>query len=812
MDLRFALRQLARAPGFTVVAALTLAVGIGANTALFSLATAVLARPLPEIGQPDGLVWITPTSARSARALNMSYPDFRDYQSAPGLFAGAAATSRAQFSISSSGEPIRVRGELVSGDYFSLLRVRMERGRGLTPEDDRTATDHPAVVISHRLWRERFDSSANVIGSRATIDGREFTVVGVVPERFNGAEHSERLDVWVPLSLAETALPGFDGFLTNRNAWWLTTIARLAPGVSVERANAVVATIAQRIQKTDSAGHAGVTALVSPVRSGLSPGQGNDIYAVATLAGAVTLLVLLIACANVSNLLLGRAVARRREIAVRLSIGASRARIVRQLLTESLLLAAIGSVLGALIASWGTSVMASLIPAPVDVSFDSRVLAFTIAAAVLTGVGFGVVPALHATRADVATALKDATVGVDRARAKLQTGFVVAQVSLSLVLLVTAGLFLGALYKSSRVDVHFDATDNVLAASFDLGLQGYTAERAASFLDQLRARAAALPGVEEVSFTNQVPMGDREIGASVVLEGETSSSAAFGERNGHEVSLSTIRPRYFRTIGIPLARGRDFAAADRPGAEPVAIVSEEFARLAWPKTDPIGKRLSFGGPRDQFMTVVGVVRDAQTTGRMDRRWPAVYVPQMQRPSTLDLTMLVRRSRNAAELGPALRGLVRDLDRDLPVFGVQTLLQYRYERGAESRLGSMLLAIFGTLALLLATVGVYAVMAFSVGQRIREIGVRVALGAAGGTIATMFVRQALRLAAVGLTVGTVLSLGVAKLLSATFLGLSMTDAVPFAAGGALLAAAVVVASWIPARRAARVDPMIALRAE
>ncbi len=810
-DLRYAVRQLARAPGFTAVAALTLAIGIGANTALFSLANAIFARPLPEVGRPSGIVWLTPVDVRDGRARVMSYPDFRDYRDSTGVFASAAAMGNAEFAISSNGEPTRVHGVLVTADYFRTLEVRMALGRGFVAEDDRVGS-RPVAVISHRLWQERFSGAIDVVGKRIVIDGRSFTIVGVTPQRFNGPSHSEARDVWVPLALAGTALPGFDGLLTSRTSWWLEAVARVAPGVSVARANAAVATVAARIARADSVGHAGVTARVSPMTGGLGPNDGNDIYPVAILAGTVTLLVLLIACANVSNLLLGRAVARRRELAIRLSIGAARSRIVRQLLTESVLLAALGTAIGVLMATWATDVLASIIPAPIDVSADTRVLWFTIAIAALTGVGFGVVPAVSATRADVTLALKDATVGVDRSRARLQRGFVVAQVSLSLVLLVTAGMFLGALYKQTRVDVHFDANDRVLAAAFDLGLQGYSPERADAFIDQLRERAMALPSVEAVSFTNQVPMGERHIGTDITLAGDRLAGGRFGERHAVEVYESTIRPDYFRAIGIPLSRGRDFTRNDRVGSEPVAIVSEDFARIAWPDEGAIGKRLSTNGANGPYMTVVGVAREALTMGVTERLRPIVYIAQAQQPRVLDLTVLVRRNGNAAELAPAVRKIMRELDRDLPISGVQTLGQYRHDRGSESRLGSTLLAIFGTLALLLATIGVYAVMAFSVGQRTREIGVRVALGAARANIALMFVGEGLRLAATGLAVGLLLSLAVAKVLSSLFLGLTVSDAITFAAGAGVLTLAAVSASWIPARRAARVDPMVALRNE
>lgn len=812
-DLRYAVRQLARSPGFTTVAALTLAVGIGANAALFSFADAVFTRPLPGIGHPQGLVWFAPSELRGGpRALMLSYPDFLDYRDSTGVFSIASAIGHAEFSISSNGEPARVQGALVNGDYFNLLEVRFPLGRGFTADDDRADVTQPVAVISHRLWQERFNGAADVIGSRMVVDGKAFTIVGVTPQQFNGESHAERQDLWVPISYAGAILPGFENYLKQRGTWWLSGLGRLAPGVSIDRASVAMATVAARLAREDSADHQGITARVLPATGGLGPNDGNDVVPVAALAMTVTLLVLLIACANVSNLLLGRAVARRREIAVRLSLGAARSRIVRQLLTESLLLALGASGLGLLMASWGNSVLVAMIPAPIDVSPNARVLWFTVAIAAVTGVAFGLVPALNATRADVTAALKDAGAGGDRSRARLQRAFVVAQISLSLVLLVTAGLFLGGLYKASRVDMHFDATDNVLAASFDVGLQGYSPERASAFVDALRDRTRALPGVEAVSFTNQVPLGERHIGAEITIQGDRDATSRFGEGRGLEVYASTIRPDFFKTIGIPMARGRDVTREDRTGSEPVAIVSEDFARNAWPSGDAIGKRISTNGEKGPYMTIVGVAREALTMGLSERLRPVVYVPQSQHPTTTDLTMLVRRTSPAAELAPAVRAIVRELDPDLPLYDVQSLAQYRYDRGAESRMGSTLLAIFGSLALLLATIGVYAVMAFAVNQRTREIGVRVALGAARAQIVGLFIGEGVRLASIGLGVGLLLSALAAKVLASVFLGLSLRDAFAFMAGAVVLAMAAICATWIPARRAARVDPVVALRAE
>jgi predicted permease len=811
-DLRFALRQLLRSPGFTLVAVVTLALGIGANTALFTMAEAILARPLPGVRASDRLVWLAPVDARGGQTLNLAYPDYVDYRDHSGVFAELAAFETTQFSLSTGGEPARVRGQIVSGNFFSVLGTPMHLGRGLTAQDDRTPGAHPVVVISHDLWQRRLDGDPAVIGRRLIVNGAPFTIVGVAPERFNGPSHAERNDLWVPIMMQAHAYPQWPDMLTRRGTWWLQGIGRLKPGVAPAQANAAVAAIAARIAREDSAGHGDVTARIFALRSGMEPGEGDDVLPVGVLAVVVTGLILLIACANVSNLLLARAVARRREIGVRLSLGAGRWRIVRQLLTESVMLAAAAGALGLLLGAWATDLLAARVPAPLDVAIDVRVLAFTIGAMLVTTALFGLVPAIHGTRSDVASAIKESATGFGRRRSRLQRGFVVAQLSLSLVLLTTAGLFLHTLYKAARVAVGFDATTRVLAASFDLGLQGYTPERAEAFLREVSTRVAGFPGVTSISFTNQVPMSNRRIGGEFTLEGDDAAARSTGEEGARAVYLSSVRERFFRTVGIPFVRGRDFTPHDDARAQPVVIVSEDLARRAWPNADPLGKRLSLNGPRGPYLTVVGVVRQALVGGLGERTRPLVYVAQRQDPRTLDLTLLVRSASDARPLAGPIRRTLRTLDAHLPVYGVQTLAQYRSDQMSELRLGSGLLACFGGLALLLATVGVYAVMAFSVSQRTREVGVRVALGALRHQVIGLFLGEGMRLAAVGIGIGLGLSLVVAKALSSAFFGITPGDGITLAGVAAILGAVAVVACWIPARRAAQVEPMQALRHE
>jgi predicted permease len=814
-DLRYAARRLVRAPGFTMVAVATLALGIGANTALFTLADSILSRPLPGVNGSDRLAWVTPISTRGGHPLHMSYPAFLAFREQSAVFSDLVAMNDAQFSIASGDTPERVRGQVVSGGFFSLLGAPMALGRGFLPAEDSTPLTQPVAVIGFDLWQRRFGADPSILGTRLIVNGQPFTIVGVAGERFNGVDHAERRDLWVPMMMAPRVYPQWRDVLGARGTWWLRAIGRLRPGITIARADAALAVVAAQLAKSDSALFGDLTARTYPVESGMTPGDGQDVYPVATLAAAVTLLVLLIACFNVSNLLISRGVARRREIGVRLSLGAARQRVVRQLLTESLLLAALGTAAGLMLAMWGTDLIARQIPAPLDLSPDRAVLGVALLFAVGTGLLFGLVPALHATRSDLASAVREGLIGVDVRRSRLQNGFVVAQIALSLVLLMTSGMFLRGLYKASRLDIGFEATRRVVALSFDLGLQGYTPERSNAFLGILGRRAAGLPGVESIAFTSQVPLGERNIGIEVSLEGGTTPAPDV-ERDDSRLGLESyehvIRPGYFATIGLPIVRGRDFTTADNPGGPHVAIVSEQLARRAWPDQDPIGKRLSINGAEGPFLVVVGVAREALLAGTQERARPIVYLPQLQLPETMALTLLVRAGGDAAPLASALRREISALDRDLPVYGVQTLAQYRSDRLAEFRLGSSLIATFGALALLLATIGLYAVVAFAVGQRTREIGIRVALGALERQVIGLFVGQGARLTALGVGIGLLLSVLVVKLLSSLFLGLTLADVPTMLGVAALLATVSLCASWLPARRAAKVDPLQALRSE
>ena len=814
-DLKYAARQLARAPGFTAVIVLTLALGIGANTALFTLTNAMLLRPLPGISHSESLVWVSATRGAGGRPTQMSYVDYLELVRGAGkLLVGSSAVAETPLSIARGGEPENVRGQLVSGGYFSLLGVPMAAGRGFSAAEDSAALARPVAVISHSLWSRRFESDPAVIGKTLIVNGRAFTIVGVTASGFNGADLEMRRDVWLPINAAPIAMPSSPNVIHEPTSWWLTSIARLAPGVATAQVDAVLRGVARQIVQSDSAGHGTFSARTFAAHSGMPPAAMSEIVPLAALATLTTGLVLLIACANVSNLLLARSVSRRREIAVRLSLGASRWRLVRQLLSESVVLAVMASGVGLIAAWWGADLLVStaVLPLSLDLSIDGGILAFSVAAAIVTALVFGLAPALDATRPSVTAALKDAMPGGDVRRSRLQSGFVIAQVSLSFVLLIVAGVFLRSLQTAASIDVGFDAREQVLSLSFDLTRQGYDETRAMNFLKLLHDRAKAMPGVEAVSLTDQVPLSERHLAGEAMTEREAAKSDPARYGQGTEVFVSGVRPEYFRALGLPLALGRDFTDADTKGSPLVAIVSEDYARAAWPNENPIGQRVSMNGREGPFYTVIGVARQSFMTDVGERRRGAIYLAHAQNPAFTELSLLVRSHGDAASLANALRNEIQSVDRDLPVYLVQTMAQYRQDSLQKYRLGSRLIGMFGALALLLASLGVYAVMAFAVTQRTREIGVRVALGAMRHQVIGLFVRRGMRLASIGLALGALLSIGVARAVASLLVVASPTDVVPFAAVLALLGAVILLASWLPARRAARVDAMEALRHE
>ena len=808
-DLRYALRGLRRTPGFTLVAVLTLALGIGANASVFTLLSAALLRRISS-DAPGRLVWLVGTAESGSRFSSMSYPEFRDHQVRDDVFAGLAAYDRIGLVLGSGGEPERIGGLVVTGGYFSVLGIRAAAGRFLQPADEAPGAE-PAVVLSDGLWRRRFGADSGLIGRAILISSHPFTVVGVAPPGFVGVDIGEAADVFVPMTAAAQAWPGIRARMDERSGWWLRAIGRLRSGVSLTQARAQVRSVGAQLSELYPGTQRRTGAWVEPLAGGLDPNNRRQALPVLVMLMAVPAIVLLIACANLANLLLNRAAARRREIGVRLALGATRGRLVRQLLTESLVLGLLAGVAALLLSLWLSDGVALIGQVPLAITSvmkpDRYVLAFTAILAVVTGVVFGLVPALGATRPALVETLSEGGVGgTPFRRSRLVSLFVIAQVAASLVLLVTAGLFLRSLDKATRVDPGFDPRHG-LVATIDLEMQGYNAERRDVFYREVVSRAAALPGVRAVTLTGNLPLTGRDFGAAVYLEGRQRDADGIG------VGFTTIWSGYFATLGVPLVAGREVTAADGPSSPPVAIVNETLARRLWPGQPAIGKRLRFGGPDRPLLEVVGVARDGKYSDLTEDSRNFVYLPERQQAGVSpDMTLLVRTVGDPAAMAPALRGLIRSMDPSLAVFDTRTLEDVIQGQLGKSRAASALLGSFGALALLLASLGLYGVVAYGVTRRTREIGIRMALGAARRNVLGLIVGEGVRLAAAGIVIGLVASALLTRLVSRFLYGVTATDLGTFAAVSLVLAGVAVAASLVPARRAARVDPMAALRSE
>jgi len=828
-DIRYGLRILRASPGFTAVAVLSLALGIGANTSIFSVVNAALLRPLP-VTEPERLVFMFNGSVNSPWSTS-SYPDYLDYKNQSDVFTDLLAYSDITMSARVEDQTDLISGAIVSGNFFELLGVRTSLGRTFTPEEDKTPNTHPVAVISHDLWQQRFGGDHNIIGRQLALNGHEFTIIGVAPLGFNGPEVLENNDIYVPVMMQSLVRPprgGYSGdlnpdLLSRRGSRWMKMIGRLKPGVSFEQAQALVATVTAGLQQAYPETNRNSIATLFPV-SKIDPQGYPQLVSVAALLLAVTAIVLLIACANVANLLLARASARRREIAVRLALGASRRRLIRQLLTESLLISVAGGAAGLLLALWTIDVLKSATPPDgifsfnLDYHLDARVLVFTFLLSLGTGAIFGLAPALQASRPDLVPALKDETSAAvqGRRRFNLRNTLVIGQVALSLVLLIGSGLFLRSLNNAQRINPGFTA-DKVLAARLNINLLRYTKVQGQQFYGQVIERVEALPGVESASLARIVPMSGAGRTGGFVIQGQPAADEPNRTEgtglpdNASTVNLNVVALKYFSTMGIPLLRGRDFSAQDSENAPLAVIINETFARRYFSDEDPLGKRISFSGTNGPWSEIVGVVRDSKyrTVGETPR--PSGFVPLAQNHET-GMTLHVRTSANPLSLAGSVRREVQALDPNLAVTNIQSLSDVVAASLFAARMGAVLLAIFGFLALLLAAIGLYGVMSYAVSRRTREIGIRMALGAGKGNVLRLVLMDGLTLVGAGVATGLIVAAAATRLLASFLYGVSPLDATTFAAIPLVLAVVAVLASYLPARRAARVDPIIALRYE
>ena len=832
-DIRYGLRGLLKRKAFAAIAVLTLALGIGANTAIFTLVNAVMLKSLP-VEKPEELVLFSDTASEGTsledsprtgqweRFSYASYEYLRDhnqsFQEIAALRSGESPLSVRQTDAQANAAA-RARGHLVTGNYFSVLGVRAMRGRVLTPEDDR-ADATPATVISHRYWENELNSDPSVVGKSFIINGTNFTVVGVMPREFFGVRVRRPPDFWLPLSF-HPQIELRPSYLTNKEAYWLTLMGRLKTGVTMEQAQAAV-NLQLRQHLTEEAG----SKLTEERQKGiqntyitLAEGQGGlsglrKYYSTPLhMLMAIVGMVLLIACANVGSLLLSRAASRKAEISLRMALGATRGRIIRQLITESMLLAAVGGLFGVLLAQWGVYVLVGLVAktSPLDTRPDVGVLAFTAAVSIVAGLLFGLIPAVQASRTDLAASMKEKSrTRAGMLRFSLSSLMVVMQVGLSMVLLTGAGLFARSLVKLQNEDVGFDR-NNVLLVGIDPRLAGYKTTELAALYSQIIERLSSLPTVRNVSLATYAPMSGSSRSSSVNITGYTPQPD-----EDLIVKDFLTGPKYAETLGVPLLRGREIELRDTASSPRVAVVNATFAEQYFKGQNPIGRTFTFDDETDHGapLEIVGVVGDIKADDARDKPEPTVYRPilQIQEQGAYTATIHIRTTSDPTPLTPQVRQMINQIDDKLPVFEVTTLDEQLSKNLDQERLIAQLVSFFGALALVLACIGLYGVMAHGVARRTNEIGIRMALGARGGNIAWMVLRETLYLVLAGLVIGVPGALIGAKLISAQLFGMKPADPLTLIGASLVLTIVALLAGYLPARRASHVNPLKALRYE
>ncbi len=812
-DLRYALRMLLKSPGFTVVAVLALGLGIGANTAIFSVFNGMLWRPLP-VKDPQQLVVVASKGTIADFPNNLSYPDFLDYRELKTVFTDLVAYAPSPVNIGADGRPERAWAEMVSGNYFSMLGIAAVRGRTFAPDEGWVLGKDPVIVLSYKYWQKRFGGDAKVIGTTVTMNQHAFTIIGVAPANYRGAYYFLEPDMYLPLTVVGLLQPDSADMLTQRGAANLRVLGRLQPGVTSAQALAAAKPTDQRLAQEFPDTHKGMALVVIPeLEARPEPGLGGFMSTATAVFMALVGLVLLIACANVANLILARANGRRKELATRTALGASRWRMVRQLLTESALLALCGGIVGLAFARWAAwGLMSIQIPGDLplklfDLRMDWRIFAFSFVIALATGVVAGLVPALQASRTDIAETLKAGgrSGGASAGHHRFRNTLVVGQVAVSLLLLACAGFFVRSFQNSAREDMGF-RQDHTLMMSLDLGLQGYKEERGQQFYKQLSERVKSLPGVRDAAITSYIPMGYENSLANIYPEGEAIAEKA----QIQDAFIDMAQPAYFRAAGTPVIAGREFTDADTATSPKVAIVNETFARKIWPGLDPVGKvfRTAKDGPPIQ---VVGMTRTGKYLYLYEPPQLFVYFPMAQRYSNVAALIVYTQDDPQQLVGP-VREQIRQLDAGLPVYGITTMEAHvKYGKPLlPARLGAMLVGAFGLLGLVLASVGVYGVVSYSVSQRTQEIGIRTAMGAQPFNVLAMVLRQGMTMAGIGTAVGIVLAFLLFRGLHSMLYGVKSTDLVTLFSVSALLLGVALVASYIPALRATRVDPVVALR--
>jgi predicted permease len=809
-DIRYSARMIAKAPGFAALAIVTLALGIGANTTIFSWINSTLLNPVPGLEKPNEVVSLT-LNKFGDTPLGFTYPDIEALREGQQSFTGIAACNFATMSLTGKGKPERVSGMVASANYFDVLGVRPVVGRGFLPEEDEKPGGAPVAVISYRLWQTHFGANPDIVGQVIDINEHPYTIVGVTPAAFQGSQTGVRTEIWVPIMMEEQVTPGGD-LLHDHHYFWLLAFGRLKPGVTLAQAQAEMTLRLKPEVKNYPEEHRGKDSVtVYPLWRnpfGLNIFMSILLPALMAIAG----LVLLLACTNVANLMLVKSMGRRREMAIRMSLGASRWRLVRQLLVESLMLALAGGGIALLITVWTEGSLMSFLPVTADIPLsltiraDRAVLLATMVISILTGVIFGILPALRSSReAPIAVLKEDAgSVSGGMGKARLASGLVVAQISLSLLLLICAGLFIRSVRNAQQINPGFNS-HNVLIATFDLFSAGYTEEKGVEFDRQLLAKLEALPGARSVMLTNRVPLAFGGGSTSVNPEGYVAKA-----NESMEIANAIITPKYFQTLQIPLAEGRDFTPEDTKSSQRVVIVSQTFVNRYWPNQEAIGKKLNSDYTHEWF-TVVGVARDSKVNGLTEKPVPFLYLPlyQIYRPQMM---ICMRVDGDPLTFSRSVEKTTHELNANVAVFDVTTL-EFRDQISSfGQRVAGTFVGAFGLLALVLAAVGIYGVTAYTTRQRTHEIGIRVALGASREDVFRLVLGHGLRLMLTGVGVGLVLSFALTRFLSGLLLGVTSTDALTFASVAILLCAVALFACFIPARRAMRVDPIVALRYE
>lgn len=802
-DIRYAVRMLTKKPGFTAAALIALALGIGANTAIFSVVNAILLRPLA-YNAPDRIVAFWENNLpNDIKKESTSGPNFTDWKDQAESFEAMAAFHRTSAILSGDSEPERIQGSAVTDGFFSVLKVDPALGRVFLPDEMQPGKNR-VVILSDGMWRRRFGSDQNIIGKAVTLNGNPYTVVGVMPPYFRNPRPDPRqpTELWMPVSVDLTK--------RGRRSDFLSVIARMKPDVSIEQARSEMNTIVGRLEEQYTNANAGWTVEIIPLHERF---VGDVKLAMFVLLGAVCFL-LLIACANVANLLLARAAAREKEIAIRTALGAARRRLVQQLLTESVALALLGGGIGLLLAVWGIELLTSLGPESIprinEVSLDRSVLAFTLTVSLVSGIVFGLVPALQASKANLNDALKEGgRSGAESTRGRrARNVLAISEIALSFVLLIGAGLMLKSFINLEQVNPGFNPA-RVLTLNLSLPSSKYPdgTPATAGFYKQLFEQVASLPGVESVAAIDSLPLTGSSV-LSFSVEGRPLPPPDKVE----DAEVCVITPDYFRALGIPLMNGRPFADQDSENAPAVTLISSTMARRYWPDEDPIGKRITLSNPQTgPWLTIAGIVGDVHQSTLDAEPYPEMYLAfaQNQRRS---MSLVVRASVDPLKLVPAVRSKIGALDKDQPLYNVRTLDQILSESVARPRFNMLLIGIFAVIAIVLAAVGIYSVMSYSVTQRTHEIGIRMALGAQTGEVLRLVVRQGMTVALTGVGLGFGAALLLTRLMASLLFNVTATDPLVFVAISVVLVGVALGACLIPARRAMKVDPMVALRYE